>query len=52
MFEGVVSGHANRVAELAGEEVGDDGFDLGPFDLDFAVNRSPPTETIGDEVRV
>ena len=43
MFEGIESGHADRVAELPGEEVGDDGFDVGPLDLDFAVNRALPT---------
>ena len=50
MFEGIERGNANRVAELAGEEVGDDGIGIGPLDLDFAVNGSLPTHAVDDEV--
>ena len=41
MFERVEGGDADRIVKLPGEEVGDDGFDVGPLDLDFAAGTLP-----------
>ena len=51
MFEGVESNHPNRVVKLPGEEVGDNGFEVGALDLDFAVKPFVgPTLALDNEV--
>jgi hypothetical protein len=42
--------NANGVIELARQKIGDDGFEVRPLDLGFAVHAAQPTEAVDHEV--
>src|SRR5665647_117228 len=50
MLEGVEGDNPDRVVELSGDEVGDDGFEVRPLDLDFAATTPPPAKAVDDQV--
>lgn len=50
MLECVEGDDPDRVVKLAGNKIGDDGFELGMLDFGFAVNAALPAEAVDDEV--
>src|ERR1700692_1378720 len=42
--------NADRVVELARDEIADDGFEVGPLHFGFAVHGAQPAKAVNDEV--
>jgi hypothetical protein len=49
MLEGVECGNPDRVVKLAGEQIRDDGFEVGLFDLCLAIHGGG-AETVNDQI--
>ena len=46
----IAIGDADRFIKLAGQEIGDDGFEVRPFDLGFAIDGASRVEAVHNEV--
>src|ERR1700730_11524354 len=50
MLKRIESNNTDRVVELPGHEIGDDGFEISPLGLGFAVNGAQSAEAVDHEV--
>src|SRR6266852_1745306 len=50
MLCGVECDHANRVAILARDQIGDDGFEVGPLDIGLGKRGAKASEIIDDKI--
>jgi hypothetical protein len=51
-FRGVECDHANRVAVLAGHQVGDGGFEIGLADIGLGECRAKRPVIVDDDIKV
>jgi hypothetical protein len=50
MLKRIEGDNAGRIVELAGHQVGDNGFEVGPLDLGLAVNGAQAAKAVDDEI--